>query len=95
MERILNQLPKMFKIYDNGIPCICRVEDAINRFYISQLRLEGAKKFIPNNEDCTVILIQIFWINTMMNAMVGRCNNYLFQPAHFINQTGVIPELEE
>ena len=48
---------------------------------------------IPDYENLAIVFIQIFWINSMVYPMMGGRHQYFFENTHFINQTGMVPEL--
>ena len=55
-------------------------------FFLGQLRLVGAEKLIPYDEEHTHVLIQIAGIGSMMNPVMGRRYQYIFQPPHLAYQ---------
>src|ERR1700740_347694 len=57
--------------------------------------LEGAEKFVPDNQRAGMVAIDVLGIGTVMNAMMrGRVQNS-FERTHGPDQFGVNPELVE
>src|SRR5690242_3678571 len=55
-------------------------------FLFGQLRLVGAEKLVPYDEEHAHVLIQVAGIGSMMNPVMGRRYQYVFQPAHLAYQ---------
>ena len=56
------------------------------------LRSEGTKKAIPDDEYIGIVMVDVFFIFSMMNSMVRWCNENPFKNAQFINVLCVCPE---
>src|SRR5262249_39105822 len=57
------------------------------------LGLEGAEEAIPDDEDASVVAIEVLDVRTVMNAMMRRRVEELLEPTHAIDELGVEPEL--
>ena len=47
-------------------------------FLFGTFQLKSAKKEIPNNEDLTQILVEVFWIDGVMHTMMRGCDDNVF-----------------
>ena len=53
-----------------GVPELWLLYQSIDNVHITSLRLEGAKHAIPNDQHCSIILIQTVSICAMVNLMI-------------------------
>ena len=58
-------------------------------FFFGQLGLVGAEKLVPYDEEHAHVLIQVAGIGSMMDPVMRRRYQYVFQPAHLTYQLRV------
>ena len=85
----------MLKIDLDRIPGPHRTCDAIDGRDVIQLLLECPKQLIPEDENLAVVLIDVFWIDGMMDPMMGWRDDDMFQPPELADMLRVIPELRK
>src|SRR5690606_33419561 len=76
----------------HGIPAVEWFGDAVSRFFL--FRLESAEHAIPNDQRSRVVLVNVFGIASVMDAMMRGCVKNEFYPSgKFADGFRVDPEL--
>lgn len=68
-----------------------RMYESVDRWIGLVLRLEGVEESIPNNQHATIVLVDIFWISAMMNAMMARSVENIFKWSDIIDNFRMNP----
>lgn len=58
-------------------------------FFIGQFGLEGSEELVPDDEEHAHVLIEVFGIGGVVDAVMRWGDKDVFQPAHFIDEFGV------
>lgn len=58
-------------------------------FFGAQFGLKSAEELVPDDEEHPHVLIEVFRVGGMMDPVVGRGDQDVFEPTHFVDQFGV------
>ena len=89
-RRLESFKPRM-GVYPDGIVTFQRSRDAVADFFF--FFGERAENSVPDDENSRVILVEILLVHAMMDSVMRRRVENIFEPAHFLDDFRVNPEL--
>lgn len=93
MRDFMNDIPPNAECDLDGVRRILMSDQAILYFYRLDFLLKRPEQAIENQQNSTKVLIYILIIGGMMNAMMGRRIDEMFQGAERLDHLSVQPEL--
>lgn len=67
----------------------CKAVFAWLIFFFCEFGLKGAEQLVPDDQEHAHVLIEVFGIAGMMDPVMGRGDEDIFEPAHFADEFGV------
>lgn len=90
-RKVSQQLDPGMQVGPNRVMPLKLIENPVPRLLL--LLDEGAEESVPDYQDTTVVPVEIFVVDSMMDAMVRRRVQNSFEEPDLPNKPGVNPEL--
>ncbi len=91
---VADQAEEFVKGHDDWIVAVDRFDDAVNWFLLGQFGYEGAEHLVPDDEDASIIGVEIARIGGVVDAVMAGCVHDALKPARqLVDGFSMDPEL--